>query len=277
LAALFKNTVMVWDIKTGKMMSSFNTILDFGGTRLAVANKKDIFIAGDYQRNGVAGYQISDGYMVWHRNDLKNVQNIWISPDDEMAICIFEYGISQVLELSSGDTIKTIRGLNWVAFNKDNNWVALFKNSIEILEHLDNRIKNIKNVQSGRMLDSFFGGDYIIISPGIENPVSFIRLSDNNITIYQPQKGQHIVRLVYLKKEGKYVGVLLDYQKGEQWLIKFDLLKGEMGKVITSIGRPAAAEFCNDGDGLITSDGLFVDSSTGLFEKRFEFPTTEYP
>src|SRR5262249_32853018 len=72
----FERDVTVWSLKARKCIGVMRTILDFGGTRLAVPCADRPFIITGSWRKGVAAYEGTTGGVLWSRKDLKNVQQV---------------------------------------------------------------------------------------------------------------------------------------------------------------------------------------------------------
>jgi hypothetical protein len=66
----FTERVESWDLTTGAVTSAFDTTLDFGGERLAIDKSGSVVVAASYERNGIAGYNVENGKLLWHRRDL---------------------------------------------------------------------------------------------------------------------------------------------------------------------------------------------------------------
>src|SRR5207248_2897310 len=68
-AAEFERTVHVWDVAELRHLTTFPTIMDFGGTRLAITPDGKNCVAAAYHVEGVAAYAAPDGTEVWRRKD----------------------------------------------------------------------------------------------------------------------------------------------------------------------------------------------------------------
>ena len=77
--AAFESQVAIWDLQTLRRTIEFETVLDFGGRRLALSSDGSCCIAGAYNRDGVAAYDTNTGRVLWSRRDLKKVQYVSFS------------------------------------------------------------------------------------------------------------------------------------------------------------------------------------------------------
>src|SRR4029079_15018889 len=75
-AAEFKSITSIWNIDNAEKLYEFPTVLDFGGSRLAITSDGTACIAGAYHVNGIVCYALPSGNVLWQRKDLKKVQRI---------------------------------------------------------------------------------------------------------------------------------------------------------------------------------------------------------
>ena len=102
--------VEVWSVGDARLLARFDTVVDFGGHRLALATAEDrlVVVAAAYDRLGVAGYDAMFGEGLWQRPNLKRAQHL--EPADRLVVVSFERGPAHVLEASTGTTLATVRG-----------------------------------------------------------------------------------------------------------------------------------------------------------------------
>lgn len=107
----FEHDVTVWDYSQRRKVAELKTILDFGGERLAIYNREPpLLIAGAYNRYGVCAYNLSPpGVVAWWRRDLKNPQMISVSERLGLMSSSFGYAALQLLDVTTGDTIRKFR------------------------------------------------------------------------------------------------------------------------------------------------------------------------
>ena len=113
-AALFERTVQLWDVQTGEQLSEFDTLLSYGGRRLALSPNGDYCVATAWtkgERGGVACYDAMTGEALWHRADLCHTQRIRFAPSGGKIWCGFEEGPLQELSVSTGETLDKRAGL----------------------------------------------------------------------------------------------------------------------------------------------------------------------
>jgi hypothetical protein len=110
--AELETTVQVWSIEPPSMVSAFETVLEFGGGRLALCTPPDriVVVAGAWERHGVCGYEATTGERLWQRKDLKRVGPITPAGDGRLAAACFQDRSMQVLDVGTGTTVASVRG-----------------------------------------------------------------------------------------------------------------------------------------------------------------------
>jgi hypothetical protein len=110
LTATISRTVHVWSLRKRGLVRELDTIVDFGGGRLALCRdgRRRIVVAGAWEREGICGYG-ADG-RVWQRKDLRQSHRLVRGQSGELLSATFERRATQVLVAATGDTVATLRG-----------------------------------------------------------------------------------------------------------------------------------------------------------------------
>jgi hypothetical protein len=97
------SSVQVWSIADQAPRAEFDTILDFGGQRLAPCDSAErmVIVAGAWERHGICAYDAMTGKPLWRRMDLKRVQALSPAAGDTVAAC-FDTRPMHILDLTSG-------------------------------------------------------------------------------------------------------------------------------------------------------------------------------
>lgn len=271
LAAEFEQKVYVWDVDTGNQILYFGTILDFGGSRLALSEQKNVCIAGSYRKKSVASYSLIDGSSIWEHKVKKGVQMIRISPCESKTYCCLDEGPCQVFDTNTGELLEKINGVRDVAFDPYNNRTLFIKKKLEL--H-DGQGKNIQQIsrETFAVLDIAFGPHHIAISESTGN-VRFFPVDDlSKNTVYKPPEKHHVLKLSYSENTNNFLGVQWAYETGgNPSLIKLNALSGEAEEVTTLIDAGKTV-FCKLGTYLITSAGNMVQTTSGSIDKTLKFP-----
>jgi len=107
VVAIFESNVQIWSWKTRQLLGELETILDFGGRRLALTPDGRICIAGSYHR-GLAAYSVPDGRLLWHRRELRKVQLVNLSASGSEIYCGDDRPSVHIIETATGNSLGKI-------------------------------------------------------------------------------------------------------------------------------------------------------------------------
>ena len=111
LTAVFEHRVRVWSFADRSLIAELDTVLDFGGQRLALCGQETpIVVAGAWERHGICGYA-PDGTRLWQRKDLRQPQYISPTADGALVVAGFDQRPLHVLRAESGETVATVRAV----------------------------------------------------------------------------------------------------------------------------------------------------------------------
>ncbi|MEW5990497.1 MAG: hypothetical protein AB1736_04010 [Chloroflexota bacterium] len=110
LAGEFEQRVHALWIRPPVRRATFETVLDFGGRRLALCSRgaEPVVVAGAWERLGACAYDASTGERRWQRKDLKRVQRLSPAADGSLA-AVGREGAMQILDTATGETVATLR------------------------------------------------------------------------------------------------------------------------------------------------------------------------
>lgn len=107
--ARFENEVTVWSIRERRALATIDTVMDFGGERLAVLGEPDVrVVAGVWERHGICAYDLA-GELVWQRKDLKKPQVLKPVFGESTLAAALEARPLHVLARATGETVATVR------------------------------------------------------------------------------------------------------------------------------------------------------------------------
>jgi hypothetical protein len=272
-AAEFERTVHVWDVAAEKHLATFLTIMDFGGTRLAITADGKTCIAAAYQVEGIAGYAASDGTEVWRRKDLKKTQTLRVSLDGRRVYACFDNRSCQVLNRETGKTIETWAGVRDVLESPYQPIMLLEKRALVLQSPEGRKIATIP-AESFAVLCVAFGPGLVCVSES-GGPLRCLDVQTAEQRWRFQEKGQHFLELAFSEQAQAFVGVCWPYERGGSFrLLRFEPQSGEMS-VVTELGKAGEFEFCLRGTRLLSSDGSVMDSATGRCEGMLAFPVSE--
>ena len=114
-AALIEKTVQIWCWKTGQQLGEFQSMLDFGGRRLALTPDGAVCIVGAWGQRGrgprgLAAYSIPEGKLLWNREEIRHIQHVRVSGSGQEIYCGVEGSSAYIIEATTGETLGRIRG-----------------------------------------------------------------------------------------------------------------------------------------------------------------------
>jgi hypothetical protein len=105
----FESRIQIWSWRTRQQLSEFETILDFGGRRLALTPDGGVCIAGSFH-HGLAAYSVPEGRVLWHRRDLRKVQLVTLSASGREIYCGVDGPSVQIIEAETGSSLGKLAG-----------------------------------------------------------------------------------------------------------------------------------------------------------------------
>jgi WD40 repeat protein len=261
-AAEFEKTVSVWDLDRNQKVSQFDTIIDFGGNRLAISEDGNIVAAGAYRAKGVAAYNTSNGSLLWQRKELTKVQSLLFDPWDGCLLACFDDAPCISLDVQTGSTIRKIGGQKKITVSPYHEEFVATENktSVEIKDRKTLRSLFSIQKESFAILSLIFTPDSICISePAVG--LRCVDLKDKSLLWrFAPPQGKHFLNLAYSEKNKLGFGIMWAYEeRGEKELYWFNPLTGEIVGRMEIAGLAAVTEFALKGNILITSDGDVYD------------------
>jgi len=276
VAAEFEHRVVVWDLSTSTRVSSFDTILDFGGSRLVLSPDGSRCIAGAYHRHGIACYHADTGRLIWQRKDLKKLQYLTLSANGERAFCGLGTGPCAVLDIATGTDIERWRGVRRVLESQFQPWLLLDKpnRDLEVREFTGKTIARFPRETFG-MLAAVFGPTTICLSES-GGPVRVLDpLRQLELWRYTPAKGAHVLGVSYVEALASFVGVEWPFERGgPKRLLAWE--QPHSPRVVADLGTVPEFAFNAAGRQLLLSDGRLIDTSNGALLNHLPFEPVEH-
>jgi len=268
----FEKHVEVWDVLVPRCVGAFSTVLDFGGLRLCVDAAGGRCFAGAYRRFGVVGYNVTDGQVLWSRQDIKRVQYISRSVEGHLFVGV-EDGPALLIDADDGRTLERLRGIRRV-FEADAGTARLLDRSNPVVELASGRSFPVARTTTPGILDVAFGPESFCVSEA-GGPTRCLDLENGReIWRYQPPQGEHLLSLAYCPSAVEFMGVSREYERTSEHAL-LQLGPGERLRRLTTLGRPARAEFCLSGEALVLADGRLLEASTEVCCESF--PSSKIP
>ncbi len=259
----FERNVEVWDYKSGKRVSAFDTILDFGGKRLALSISGDRVLAAAWERHGLACYDVQSGQCVWQRHDLKKVQTITCSRDGTIAYCGFDARPCMGIAISNGDKLCSFRGTREVVESCYSEFAVLDRAIPEVVGPDGKRRFRIERTTFA-VLSWAIGPETLLLSEAKGGPVRCFKLATGEeLWRYTAPRGTLFLDLAYSSKLARFLGISWPYEHGgSKELTWFSPVSGQPEERL-DLGRPATTAFSPDGSILISSTGTIYDTARG--------------
>ena len=263
--AEFEKRVQIFDINSLEVISEFDTILDFGGQRLAISEDGKICICGCWERHGICAYETKTGKIVWQRKDLKKVQHIQILYADNSKFFVqFEVGASRTFDINTGHEIDKVSGANYFFNSKYLEIDIIYKSSkIQIIDRQSKKVKSNIERQSFATLDLDIADNCFSISES-SGPLSCYDINTGQLKWRVPLNVDgHFLRICYNKHLNMFVGVSWPFATGGNKKLKYiNKDNGNIEKEI-AINCPVETEFALGGQILVTSDREIINIVTG--------------
>lgn len=254
--AEFEKAVQVIDLSTFSTISEFDTVLSFGGRRLAISEEGNICVAGAWARHGICGYETNSGKLIWQRKDLKKVQHIQTTRTDKNRIFAqFEIGASRFIDINTGADIEKINGAilffesKFVPIN-----IVDKSTKIEIIERNTKRMICKVERQSFATLDTAILPDSFVVSEA-GGPLSCYDIFTGQLKWRRRlNEDGHYLKIAYNEKLEQLIGVTHSFMAGgNKKLHRININSGNLEKA-EDIDNPTEIEFVMDGQMLVTSD-----------------------
>lgn len=269
---LFKGTAQIWDWSTGEKLSEFPTVFD-GMRRHALSSDGQFYVAANWRKGkdgGVACYNARTGDRIWHRPDLRQVQAIRISPNDDKVWCAVEQRPVHCLDSRTGLLLTKLRGVNEVVESAYSPDLVLQSRSNDFLLVANGNIREVRR-DSGPMSDAVFKSDALCLAE-YTGPVRCLDSeSGKERWRYLPPRGSHVIRLSHQHDEAFY-GQLFEFESHGAALLRFSSNDGSCTELFRyELSARPGGDF---GDGVfIAGNGDVISLVDGRVVDHLAFPS----
>ena len=268
-AGEFEHRVHIWDVVGRKHRASIDTILDFGGHRLAITEDGLLCFAAAYHVEGIAAYSTVDGAVIWRRKELRKVQSIRPAVDGRRLFCAYDAKACHVLECESGRILRTWPGVRGVWESPYEPLTLLEKRGLVLEAQGGPKVATIARA-SFAVLSVAFAPGFVCVSESA-GPLRCFDTKNGSEIWRATGGGEHVLDLAFAEHAGGFVGVCWSYERsGPQTLRRFELGSGA-STVLADLGPTGEFGFCLRGSRLLSSDGSLFDTGTGRRTGRLDF------
>jgi hypothetical protein len=269
-AAFFDSVVQVWNCENGEKVGEFETVLDFGGRRLALTNAGNICVAASWQ-GGLAGYSVPRGILLWHRSEFVEIQNISCSRSEGVIFCGFEGGTTAIVSAASGDQVGLISNAQRV--------ICASSSRTKLLEQQQNyHIQDSCSLDipalSFTLLDAAFSEDQVCLSEPNEGVRCIELRSGRTLWHHRVFRSNY---LTFCVEDNNFYCISGSNRPPHDCsLIRLapSLMDCDQAAYL---GPCWAATFIRLGALLVTMRGDVYETATGKIVRQLNFPQREYP
>ncbi|HYP24181.1 MAG TPA: hypothetical protein VEV43_11455 [Actinomycetota bacterium] len=268
------DAVHVFSLSRRELLGSFASIFERGGRRLAVVDgDPPVVVAGAWDRYGVAGYGI-DGELVWERRDLKKSQQLHPVGKGGVAVGM-EYKMMHVVEATTGETVRTVRGADYLCHDGRSSLVmAVRRGSYDLVAYAVPEWRQAWKVQLSGVIDVALSQD-AVLTTGTEghahlNPSRSLTFDPKGVTCvdmsgavawtWTPKTSGHVFRVAWSRALGAWAGLYRAYERLPDSLLVWSTT-GELLHSVQLSHRPLA--FASEGSLLLTNGGEVLDVPSG--------------
>ena len=278
------DVVWVWNLNDGSLVSKFKSRYSLGGRRLALTPDGTLCATAQYDKHGINAYRVSDGSVLWHRDDLQGVQVLSYDPTEECWVACFDKVPCHLLHRGSGKTLATLRGVHRRASSLYDDVLLVEKSRKEPLElrkrGTEKTIGRIRRCAPA-VLDACFGPGFVFIAemttaqvrqetngefvctgvfdPPGGGPLRCVLTSDGSLLWeYKPGEGKAVDRVCYTRT-CRTLQAVLGTEGPERFVLAFDTTAGSILNETVLEGNTCQTEFALGGDILVTSGGEVID------------------
>ena len=270
-AAFFESKVQIWSWKTSQQIGEFETILDFGGRRLALSPDGRICITGSYSR-GLAAYSIPDGRLLWHRRDLRKLQLIYLNALGSEIYCGDDRPSVHIIETETGNSLGKVARADRIVPSQTgpHQLVSRRQDAYTVTGPGEFAISAV----SFGLLDAAFSPEAVCLAEP-KTGIRCIDLVSGSVLWHHQTLGANHLAFNSLDMRFYCVGGL-DTEPHESSLIRLASNLYDCERVVT-LSHSYVAAFSPSGANLITMGGEVYESSTGNLLTILEVPQRDYP
>lgn len=204
IAGAFEKDTQVWDMRTYTKIIELKTKYGAGGKRLAISDSGEFCAAAAYNKFGVTLYDAKSGDIIWNTKEIKHIQKIRFTDNDEKLSVSNNEGQTFILDLANGKIISKTNMAKSIIYNKYgsdlimNDYYIKYSNCM-IEPKKENLILEACCLPKGFACSTIGEGLYVYNTDGL-----LMWKADNN-------KNEHFVSISYLKKYNYVCGIIYKY------------------------------------------------------------------
>lgn len=251
--------VEIWTIDTHQMVAKVQTILDAGGSRLAMSREGRV-VAGAYRRHGAALYEPGSSTCLWQQRSVTKVQQVKFEASGVRVWCVSEQGPAQRLEIEKGSVVQELRGARWICLHHGRDVGVSFDGRKYRL--MDEQAAVLMTSLEAPPLAGAFADTAFCVSE-VGGPLRCVELSTRSeVNRVMPRRGCHWTGIGFIESAQALALIRYPFEvSGSLALELFDLNSGQIHEV--SQLPSLKYVFCDRGALLLGSHGDLRRTSDG--------------
>ena len=303
-AALFEKRVQIWSWKTGKQLGEFQTMLDFGGKRLALTPDGAVCIVGAWGQpgsgpRGLAAYSVPDGKLIWNREEIRHIQYVKVSGSGQEVYCGVEGSSAYIIEVATGETLRRVRGAIKIASSSYTKHILVMQKRPRVVKQCGYPTSNVRinypnylvdgpsefqiPASSFALLDAAFSPDGVCLSEAKDalhprpnfGGIRLIDLATGDVRWHLDIGSND---LAFNSSDARFYCVSATNGDPQDWsLIRLGSTILDCDQVAMLGNQCWEAAFSPSGTILATAQGDVFETATGNLLMHMEFPERDYP
>lgn len=269
-AAFFESTVQIWNWDQSRQVGEFETILDFGGRRLALAADGLICVAASWTR-GLAAYSVPNGDCLWRRPDLAEAQLLTLSPSGREINCGFDKRQLAVIDAMTGTCVRTVKNAKGIFCSRvTSHELVQGKKRYRLAGEQEFDIP----AKSFTLYEAVFSPEAVCLSEP-DAGVRCIDLESGKLLWQHPDL--YADRLAFCAADFNFYCVAEKHDSpNDRSLVRLapDLVDSDQ---VVFIGSCWESAFSQSGNVLVTARGAAYETCTGRLLSQLGFPKCDYP
>lgn len=255
--------VAIWSVTERKKISELNTVLDFGGSRLAMVLHDKLIVATGSWDEGISAYSAEQGEVLWSRPDLIHIQQVCDLSDDKIAFIGvgMDSGAYRILRAGTGEDHTKLAGIRKIYASPHGPLYLLEDNTKHI------HLSALRSPPLWKTPLSSFAVLHAAFSPtevAISESGGFVTCFDfygTKLWEFQPEDRHHVLHLCWDMVLQRWLAINWQYQTGgSKLLIEID--SHGVSRSLMDLGKYIETEFSPDGSYLITSNGKVISTQS---------------
>jgi hypothetical protein len=265
-----ERVVSIWNVETGDKLNEMETTHDMGGRRVLLSPDGEFCVTAGYEGGGLACYSVRDGQRIWHRRELKRIQELVLGRGGKGILCMFEGRPTQKVDAQTGQSLDTYKG---VKKRVESPFSPMYYCERKVASLRAGDGEEIAVVSTRGVLDVMFAPNELCVAEAGGAARGFGTENGRELWKCLPRQGAHFVGLGYSEAMRCFFGVEWPYQfAGAPRLVR--LRPDSDPLVLKEIWRGGHA-FCWSAGLFITADGQVVDLTDGHMVRRLAFGAGE--